>query len=223
MTTPEHENTKAFAYLRVSGLTQLHGNGMDRQLEAVETYSRQNHLEIVEVFREEGRSGCTDLEGRKALPSLFVALEENGVKTVVVERLDRLARDLMIQESIVADMQKKGYTLLSALEPDLCSNDPSRILMRQIFGAIAQYDRTMIVLKLQAAKERKRLSDPAWRDGRKPYGWRDGEQEQLKLMRGLRENGAKLIQIRNSLNTQGYRARSGKPWTVGALHRILTR
>jgi DNA invertase Pin-like site-specific DNA recombinase len=39
----------------------------------------------------------------------MAALHGNGTKLVLVEKLDRLARDLMIQESIVADLQRNGF------------------------------------------------------------------------------------------------------------------
>jgi hypothetical protein len=41
-------------------------------------------------------------------------------------------------------------------EPDLCIDDPSRKLLRQIFGSIAEYEKTMLVLKLRGARQRKR-------------------------------------------------------------------
>ena len=75
-------------------------------------------------------SGTRDLENRPALQELMVALHSNGTKLVLVERLDRLARDLMIQESIIADMKRHGFEIVSVAEPDLCSDDPSRTLMR---------------------------------------------------------------------------------------------
>jgi hypothetical protein len=43
----------------------------------------------------------------------------NGVRVVLVERLDRLARDLMVQETIVADLWKHAFELVSVAEPDL--------------------------------------------------------------------------------------------------------
>jgi DNA invertase Pin-like site-specific DNA recombinase len=49
----------------------------------------------------------------------MTALHANGVKTVIVERLDRLARDLRLQETIIADLRKNGFELVSAAEPDL--------------------------------------------------------------------------------------------------------
>ena len=66
---------------------------------------------------------------------LMTALDANGVKLVMVEKLDRLARDLMIQKIIIGDLRKNGFDLLSVAETDLLQNDPSRKLMRQIFGA----------------------------------------------------------------------------------------
>jgi hypothetical protein len=34
----------------------------------------------------------------------MTALHANGVKTVIIEKLDRLARDPMVQETIIADL-----------------------------------------------------------------------------------------------------------------------
>src|SRR5215469_1471148 len=100
-------------------------------------------------------------------------------------RLDRLARDLMVQEHIVADCQRRGITLLSTAEPDLCSTDPTRILMRQILGAVAAYDKAMVVLKLRGARERKRAATGRC-EGAKPYGELPGEREVLQRMQSLR-------------------------------------
>ena len=41
--------------------------------------------------------------------------------------------------------------------------------MRQIFGAIAEYEKTMIVIKLRGARQRKKARTGRC-EGRKPYG-----------------------------------------------------
>ena len=174
---------KCFCYLRVSSIGQTQGDGYDRQLIACETYAAANGYEIAEVFRE-SMTGKSELEDRPALSSLLAALEENGIKTILIAQVDRLARDLMIQETIIADIQKHGYTLISVAEPDLCSTDPSRILVRQIFGAIAQYDRAMITLKLRGARERMRAREGRC-EGSKPFGTKPGEAESLAMMKSL--------------------------------------
>ena len=223
MTTPQENSstTRAFVYLRISSPSQQLGDGFERQHLACEQYARLNNIEIVEVFREQVM-GKSELEERPALSALFAALEENGVKTVLIEKLDRLARDLMVQETIITDMRKSGYTLLSAMEPDLCSDDPSRVMMRQIFGAIAQYDKQIIVLKTRAARERIRARGERC-EGRRPFGFRLGEAETLAQMRIWRAEGDTYAQIADKLNADEIPSRTGKPWHTPTVHKILMR
>ncbi|MCU1284167.1 MAG: Resolvase, N-terminal domain [Acidobacteriales bacterium] len=211
---------KAFAYLRVSGKGQLDGDGFPRQLAAVKKYASANGIRIAHIFEEKGVSGTKDLEHRPALQQLLVALHANGTKLVLVEKLDRLARDLMVQESIIADMKRHGFEIVSVSEPDMCSDDPSRILMRQILGAFAQYERTMIVQKLRGARQRIRSKFGSC-EGRKPYGERPGEIEVIKRMQVLREGGLAVDKIANTLNLEGLNPRSGKRWYATSVYRIL--
>jgi hypothetical protein len=37
----------------------------------------------------------------------------------------RLARDLMVNDSVLADFERKGVTVISVAEPDLCSGAPT--------------------------------------------------------------------------------------------------
>lgn len=219
---PGGKKLKAFAYLRVSSQGQMSGDGWDRQLLACQQHAETNLWEIVEVFREEGVSGTKELDNRPALAEMMVALEENGVKTVLIEKLDRLARDLMVQESIIADFQKRGFTLVSAYEPDLCSDDPSRKLMRQIMGAIAEYDRAMIVLKLRAARQRNKTKHGKG-EGRHAFGEKPSEVIALKQIYAWRETGLTCKQIAEALNAGDYKSRSGKPWLDTTVAKILRR
>jgi len=91
---------KAFAYLRVSGKGQVDGDGFPRQLSAIDKYAEANGLKVRKVFREEGISGTKELENRPALQELLAAIDSAEVKVVIIEKLDRLARDLMVQETI---------------------------------------------------------------------------------------------------------------------------
>jgi DNA invertase Pin-like site-specific DNA recombinase len=211
---------KAFVYLRVSGKGQIDGDGFTRQLEACKKYASAHDFKIVKVFREEGVSGAKDLENRPALQELMLALYGNGTSTVIIERLDRLARDLMVQETILGDFRKRGFELLSTAEPDLCSDDPSRKLMRQIMGAIAEYDKAMIVLKLRGARQRMRAKQGHC-EGRKPYGRHEGEQPILERMRELRSQRMAVDIIADTLNAEGLPSRSGKLWYGSTVNRIL--
>lgn len=213
---------KAFAYLRVSGVNQIEGDGFERQALAVMTYANQHGIEIEQIFREEGVSGKKELEDRPALQELLAALESNpDVKTILIERLDRLARDLMVQETIIADLKKSGYTLISVAEPDLCVDDPSRKLMRQIFGAIAEYDRAMIVLKLRGARERTKKKVGRC-EGQKPFGHYPNESPALEII--LKYGATESARwIADRLNTWKQKTRSGKPWSPAVVAKILRR
>ncbi len=217
--------TKCFVYLRVSGKSQVKGDGFTRQFLACREYASKNELQIVRIFKERGVSGEKELDHRPQLSALFAALEENGVNTIIVEKLDRFARDLLIQETIVADMLKKSYTLISTMEPDLCSKDPSRILIRQVFGAIAQYEKSMIVLKLRGARDRIRKKGVKC-DGRKMYGEKPGEQEVLNRIYALDDSGLCHQSIADALNQDGIPARmahKGKVWSRSTIQKILAR
>jgi DNA invertase Pin-like site-specific DNA recombinase len=214
--------TKAFAYLRVSGRAQVEGDGFDRQLAAIEKHAAANNIEIVQVFREEGVSGTTDWEIREAFVEMMAEVMADGVRTILIERLDRLARDLMVQESIITDFRKKDIQLISVYEPDLCSDDPSRVLMRQIFGAIAQYDKAMIVAKLRVARVRNKAKNGRC-EGAKPFGHYNGEAEILQQIAKMRLTGMEIKEIAVWLNRNSVPTRSGKPWNAAVLARILRR
>lgn len=217
--------TRVFGYLRVSGVSQLDGDGLPRQRIAIEAYAKANGLEIVEIFEERGISGTKDLEHRPALQELYGRIVESGVKHIIIEKLDRIARDLLVQETIMCDLKKKGIELISTMEPDLCGDEPSRKLVRQIFGAIAEYDRALITLKLNGA--RKRIRDAGGKaEGVYPYGEdpkRPEEAPVLAQMLQLRKAGVTNEKIALALNVQGSRGRKGGEWHTPTVAKILRR
>ena len=213
---------RVFGYLRVSGKGQIEGDGFTRQLDAIKRYAAAQGMRIVRTFREEGVSGETDLENRPALMEMLEALAADGVKLILIEGLNRLARDLMVQETIIGDLRKRGFDLVSVTEPDLLQNDPTRILMRQIFGAIAQYEKAMIVAKLRGARQRMKAKTGRC-EGRKPYGEHEGEGAVLERMTKLRGTGIGFDRIAEILNGEGYKPRSGARWWGKTINGILSR
>jgi DNA invertase Pin-like site-specific DNA recombinase len=219
---------KAVSYLRVSGKGQVEGDGFERQRTAIARFCKAAKYELVEEFRDEGVSGTKDLDSRPGLAALLDRLESNGVKVVVVERADRLARDLMVSEVILGQLAKAGAQVLTADGADLSSaaDDPTRTLIRQVLSAVAQFDKSVTVLKLRAARERLRRKGHRV-EGRKPYGFRPDERAMLDRMRHLRElpRGERLSYeaIAAHLNADGHTTRYGKPWTRAGVFQVLSR
>ena len=54
-------------------------------------------------------------------------------------------------------MNKNDVSIISVTDGDLLENDPTRKLVRQGLGAIAEYDKEMTVQKLRAARNRKKI------------------------------------------------------------------
>src|SRR5262245_18886247 len=142
---------KAVTYVRVSGKGQVDGDGPERQRQAISRFAKGAGLALLEEFSDLGVSGATELADRPGLAALLDRLESNGVRTVIVERADRLARDLMVQEVIVGQFSKIGARILTSDGVDLSSegDDPTRRLIRQVLGAVSEFEKRVIVLKLR--------------------------------------------------------------------------
>ena len=224
---------KVFAYLRVSDPSQVKDkegkprDGFIRQEKACREYAAAHNKEIVQVFRE-AISGTKDKESRPVLAELMVSLELNhhGITTVIIERLDRLARDYMIQEAIIRDFQRKDFTLISANvnEPDLASNDPTRKMLRTFMGAIAEYEKSMLVAKLKASRDRMRNSTGHC-EGRKGYRDTDEGRAVIARIRELMDvpkhyKRPTLQKVADTLNSEGFLTMKGKPWTLHRVERV---
>ncbi len=213
--------TKAFSYLRVSGKGQVSGDGFPRQRAAIKTYAKANGFNIVREFADEGISGAIETTDRPAFAEMVATLHSNGVRTVIVEKLDRLARDLMVQESALNYFRQHGFSIVSVAEPDLMANDPSRTAFRQMMGVFSQYDKSMIVLKLKGARMRKKAKEGIC-EGRKPFGYYEDEKAILERLKALRAEGLGFDRIAARLNQEGVPTRTGKPWHGVVVNRILT-
>jgi DNA invertase Pin-like site-specific DNA recombinase len=178
-----------------------------------------------------------ELENREGLSACIEYVRQHGIELVLVEDSTRLARDLIVAEVCVREFQKAHVRVVSASGGvDLTAGDdsnPTAKLVRQILSAVAEFDRCVINLKLQGARKRKKDKesprfDPAYRDGRKPYGSRPGEKEQLEFMRALQSEGKNLVEIKAELDRRGMMARGTKkngpqPWSLGSLARVARR
>jgi DNA invertase Pin-like site-specific DNA recombinase len=223
---------KAFSYIRVSSKGQVEGDGFDRQRKAIAKWAKANKVTIEREFSEQGISGTSELKDRPALSDLFTAILSNGVRVVVIEKADRLARDLIVSELLLRQFAKDGIQVIEAESgADLTAGDssnPSAKLIRQILGAVAEFDKCSLVLKMRIARERIRATG-ARCEGRKPFGTLPGEADALLLMRALRRKPIgeskrmSYARIAKQLNAQGIPTRQGGEWGMSSVKTILTR
>lgn len=219
--------SRAVAYLRVSTDTQADdGGGLDVQEAACRAWARQHRHRVVQVCVDAGRSGAADTPDRPGLALALQAIREDTADLIVVYRLDRLARDVILQEQLLATIATSGGALHSTSptedahlrdDPD----DPTRALVRRILGAIAQYERGMIRLRMRAGVLAK-AAKGGYYGGRPPYGWRsegrelvpdDHEQQVRRRIITRRRAGASFATIAKELNADGIPSKMGREWS----------
>src|SRR5829696_4725644 len=88
---------RAALYERVSSEEQVEGYSLDAQDRAGQLYCAAHGFEVVQVYRDEGRSARSDdLAKRPAFQQMLVDAEAGLIDVVVVHKLDRFARNLRV-------------------------------------------------------------------------------------------------------------------------------
>ena len=82
---------KAVAYTRVSSEKQVDNYSLVFQEKTLRNYAKNNNIELLKVFKEEGKSGTNLL--RPAYKEMLEFIEQNDVDVILVHKLDRLHRD----------------------------------------------------------------------------------------------------------------------------------
>ena len=120
-------------------------------------------------FSSTAVKGADPVTARPGFAAMLDRIAGNGVRTIIVESPDRFARDLAVQLAGHDYLKGLGVSLVPASAPDFFLEDtPTAVLVRQVLGAIAEFDKATIVAKLKAARDRKREATGKC-EGRKSY------------------------------------------------------
>ena len=220
---------KAVAYLRTSSKANV-GADKDsdkRQRAAIEAYARAAGYEIIETFYDAAISGADPVGNRPGFAEMLEQLLSNGARTIIVESPDRFARDLMVQLAGHDLLKAKGISLVAASAPTHFIEDtPTAILVRQVLGAIAEFEKTTLVAKLAAARRRKRMATGKKVEGRKSHA--EARPDVIKLAKALarkRPKGGKmsLRAISAELAARGILNERGKPFNPKSVSALLAR
>lgn len=222
---------KLIGYCRVSTENQKEEGTIEHQVKDITKFANQNNHQLVEVFRDNGVSGSKEWHERQGMLEMFNYVEKHKeIDGVLIFKLDRLARDLRVQENIIYDLQeKRKKTIISIKEPDLDSKDITRVLFRQMLSAVAQYERGLITMRMMNGRYKK-AERGGYAGGHAAYGYAAKnkelkiEKKQAEVIRRIflmRKKKMSLREIANLLNAERVKtARSGK-WYAGTVKYIL--
>jgi len=221
---------RAIGYVRVSTAEQVNGFGLEVQERAIRDWAKREEVRLLALNRDEGLSGSNGLDTRPGLAEALARLERGDAEVLVVYRFDRLARDLVLQETTIQRLQAHKVRVQSVTEPELeSSDDATRTMVRQVLGVIAQYERAVIRARMRAGREAKRAKG-GYVYGRPAYGFRaesgelvrdQKEQEAIALARRLHKRGDSLRRIAGELDRRGYVPKEGKRWHATQVSRIV--
>jgi len=220
---------RLIGYARVSTENQKEEGTIEIQHKALAEYAQKNGHTLVEIFSDNGLSGSKDLDNRPGLSEMFDYLEaQTDIDGVLIFKLDRLARDLYIQEHLLRKLQDMNKALVSVKEPDICNNDPMRKAFRQFMGIVSELEKAFITMRLSGGRINKARKGQ-YAGGCPPTGYNaknkelmvdTEEADTIKAIFILRDCYS-LREIADYLNQKGIPAARGGKWYAGTVKYIL--
>jgi DNA invertase Pin-like site-specific DNA recombinase len=217
----------AIAYLRTSSAANV-GADKDsdkRQRAAIEAFAKSAGFELIATYYDEAVSGADQVSARPGFAAMLERIASNGARVILVETTSRFARDLMVQEVGYSMLKARGITIIAADSPNSFLDDtPTAKLIRQVLGAVSEFEKAMVVTKLKGARDRKRATGVKV-EGRKNYT--ELRPEMVALARKLHRytvHGRRrsLRDIAAELAAAGHVTGKGKPYAAAAVRKMIT-
>lgn len=160
---------RVVSYARVSTEDQAkHGYSLPSQTEACHKYAVERDWEVVAEISDDGVSGAAFV--RPGLDRIRDMAQAGEIQGVVVYEIDRLSRKLAHQLIIEEELGKAGVSVHYVLG-DYEDTDEGQ-LMKQIRGAIAEFERAKIQERMRRGRRASVKSGNVLVHGHPPYGYR---------------------------------------------------
>jgi site-specific DNA recombinase len=223
-------------YARVSTTRQQEDRTVASQVAALEKAAEGMGLVVPAEQRyvDEGYSGSR--LDRPGLDALRDAAADGLLDLVLVYAPDRLARNYVHQQIVLEELGKRGVQVHFLERP--VSQKPEDLLLVQMQGVIAEYERAKILERTRRGRLHKVRSGQMLPFYIPPYGYRvvrtpqepqgmvvldEVEAEQVRQMyHWVLEENLSARQVAKRLNAQGVRPRKAQLWVQSTVYTILT-
>jgi site-specific DNA recombinase len=226
---------KAALYARVSTERQAERGTIGSQLALLREHITAAGGELVGEYVDDGHSGAR--LDRPGLDALRDAAEAGLIERVWCLSPDRLARAYAYQVLVLDELARFGVTVTFTDAPDLAGDDPQAVLLTQVQGVIAEYEKAKINERYRRGKLfRARAGEVvAWKTS---YGYRriprsaatghahleiyEPEATVVRRIFTDRAAGITIREICRRLNTDRVPSPTGKPlWKHSTICRML--
>lgn len=226
-------------YTRVSTEEQTENYSLETQASILADFTDSQNLTIVRQYVDAGYSG-TKLD-RPALKELLVDAKDGLFETVLIYRLDRLARSTRLAYTIIEQLMDSGVGVRSYSEPQIDSTTPMGKVSLGVTAIFAELERDTFI---QRSKDgiRKAAESGHYVGGIVAYGYHvvnkklaihEEEAEVIRMIFAWTEKGWTTVRIADELtllNIPPRYRRDGRGvrgvatvnwWRPGAVQRIL--
>ncbi len=223
-------------YARVSTTRQQEDRTVASQVAALEKAAESMGLVVAAEHRyvDEGYSGSR--LDRPGLDALRDAAADGLLDLVLVYAPDRLARHYVYQQLVLEELGKRGVQVHFLERP--VSQKPEDLLLVQMQGVIAEYERAKILERTRRGRLHKVKSGQMLPFNHPPYGYRvvrtpqvpqgvvvidEVEAMHVRQMFGwVLEEELSARQVAGRLNAQGVRPRKARLWRQSTVYTLLT-
>ena len=215
----------AVAYFRTSSATNVDGDSEHRQRDAVTAYAKATGFKIVGEYYDAAVSGADPINERPGFVEMLHYIRGNGARTILVENASRFARDLAVQITGHELLKAEGFELIPVDALDHFTDEtPTATMVRNILGAVSQFEKASIVEKLKKARDRKSKELGRRVEGRK--GLKETDPRMVKEARRLRRKNPKsgkrrsLRQVSAELAAMDITRPNGEPFSAMTIKRV---
>jgi site-specific DNA recombinase len=154
-------------YARVSTEEQREGQTIDSQIAELERFSRERTWLVVATYKDDGWSG--GIMERPQLDRLRDDAENGSFDAVLINDVDRLARDVSHLGVIKRDLERKGVQVVFRKLPG--EKSPTYNLMVNILGSFAEFERELIADRTRRGRRHKVETRKLYLGSNTAYGY----------------------------------------------------
>lgn len=221
---------KVAIYTRVSTHWQVDKDSLQVQRRELIAYAEMLlGIKDYVVFEDAGYSAKnTD---RPEFQHMMSRLRSGEFSHLLVWKIDRISRNIIDFATMFSELKRLGVSFVSKNEQFDTSTAIGEAILKIIL-VFAELERNMTAERVTAVMN-SRASNGQWNGGRVPYGYsyskstrefsiNEHEARTVRMMYDTYHREQSIGDLTNFLNANNITTRSGKPWSIVTVHKILT-
>ena len=213
--------------LTVYKISKNKGNSIGYQFNKVKAFCELNDYELVDILKDEGKSGM-EYSKREGYKELINKCKDENINGVVVYSLSRLGRKIKDIIDVMELFRVNDIEFYSVKE-NLNNKDIMGKLMMNILMCFNEFEVESIRERIRDVKRNNKDNGLVYgklmfgkdKDGKKLIDNKE-EMKSVKYMKLLRSRGYSYFMISDKLNDKGVKTKTNKRWYGKSVSIVLS-